>query len=127
MQTFVLVKYDAIFRGIVGSVIKMIEDKGFTILAMEMSSPSETFWKTHYDEHFSEDVIAMVIGAPWCDDKVDVVRQVYNLVGSDDIPGTIRGRFSNVGNGSVCYASKTSELALDEIALWFPNYPLKSL
>lgn len=139
-RTFVLLKPDAVLRGLVGEIISRFEKKGMKIVAMKMVYIDEEHAGKHYEEHkgkpffdtlvgylTSGPVVAMVIeGAS----AVEVVRK---LVGPTEPasapPGTIRGDYAHItferadSTGrpvtNLIHASDSEESAKREIELWF--------
>merc|ERR1712129_501190 len=47
-RTFIMIKPDAVHRGLVGDIIKRFEQKGFKLVAMKMTHASEELLKEHY-------------------------------------------------------------------------------
>ena len=91
-RTLVLLKPDAVERGLVGAIVSRFEAKGLTIAAMDLRILDKETLARHYEEHvgkaFYEDlvtfmsrgpVVAMVVEGP--EDTWEVVR---NLMGSDE-------------------------------------------
>ena len=102
-RTLVLLKPDAVERGLVGTIISRFETKGLTLAAIDLRVLDKETLARHYEEHvgkaFYEDlvtfmsrgpVVAMVVEGP--EDTWEVVR---NLMGATNprqaAPGTIRG------------------------------------
>jgi nucleoside-diphosphate kinase len=103
-STLVILKPDALKRGLIGEIIKRIEQKGFVINTMKMEVLDKKLLEVHYkhlrDYPKYQDVIdfmsrgpsiVMIICGP------GAVRGLRSLRGStyDSHPGTIRGDFSN--------------------------------
>jgi nucleoside-diphosphate kinase len=131
-RTLVLVKPDAVRRGLVGRVIERFESKGLTIVAMTLRTMDATLADEHYADHVdkpfypplktfmtSGPLIAMVLDG---DEAIDVVR---TLVGSTDgrtaAAGTIRGDLSLSNRENLVHASDSPESSKREIGLWFPE------
>lgn len=129
-QTFVMVKPDGVRRGLVGEVIKRIEDKGYELSTMRLFTVDETLAKKHYAEHsekpfFSElvdfvtsgPVVAMVVEGP---DAVAGMRQIMGATNPlDAAPGSIRGDFATVITQNIVHGSDSPESAEREITLFF--------
>ncbi len=130
-RTLVLIKPDAVRRGLVGEVLSRLERKGLRIEAMQLRLIDTELADAHYAEHVSKDfypplrefitsgpLVALVLSG---DRAVDVVRA---LVGATDgrlaAAGTIRGDLSLSNRENLVHASDTPESAAREIALWFP-------
>ena len=139
-RTLVLLKPDAVQRGIVGNILTRFENAGLKISGMKMVWVGPEFSKKHYSEHVekpfykgleafitSGPVIALVIEGIM---SVEIVRK---MVGSTEpkkaLPGTIRGDFAHhsyeyadkkgIAIKNLIHASDSSASAKKEIALWF--------
>ena len=129
-QTFVMVKPDGVQRGLVGEVIRRLEQKGFRLAAMKMMKIDRPMAENHYAEHrgkpfFGElvdfitsgPVVAMVWEGP------NVIQAVRTIMGKTDpleaAPGTIRGDFGNSINFNIVHGSDSKASAQREIELFF--------
>jgi nucleoside-diphosphate kinase len=115
-RTFVMVKPDAVQRGLIGQIISRFEDRGFTLVGAKFMQIDDDLAREHYAEHedkpFFEDLVGFITAGPvmamvW--EGKDVTRQVRNMMGATDPAeadiGTIRGDFGldlgrNVIHGS---------------------------
>ncbi|HEX5739927.1 MAG TPA: nucleoside-diphosphate kinase [Pilimelia sp.] len=131
-RTLVLIKPDAVRRGLVGEVLGRLERKGLTLAAMELRTMSAELADRHYAEHVERDfypplrafmtsgpLVALVVAG---DAAVAVVR---SLVGATDgrvaAAGTIRGDLALSNRENLVHASDSVASAEREIALWFPG------
>ena len=59
-RTFIMLKPDAVQRGLVGEIIKRFEQKGFKLVAMKMMHVSSTkllrFWERYINEHMKYEI-----------------------------------------------------------------------
>jgi nucleoside-diphosphate kinase len=131
-RTLVLVKPDAVRRGLVGEVIGRFERKGLTIEAMLLRTMDATLADEHYAEHLDRGfypplkdfmtggpLVAMVLTG---DQAIDVVRSLTGATdGRKAAAGTIRGDFSLSNRENLVHASDSPESAKREIELWFPE------
>jgi nucleoside-diphosphate kinase len=131
-RTLVLIKPDAVERGLVGELISRFELKGFVIEAMVRRFMDDNLAEQHYAEHvdkaFYPQLREFMTGAPLValvlagDQAIDVVR---GLIGATDgrkaAPGTIRGDLSLSTQRNLVHASDSPESAQREIKLWFPE------
>ncbi|MEU4680626.1 nucleoside-diphosphate kinase [Micromonospora sp. NPDC023737] len=131
-RTLVLIKPDAVRRGLVGEIISRFERKGLRIDAMDVRTMDAALADAHYAEHvdkpFYPPLHAFMTGGPLValvlsgDQVIDVVR---NLVGATDgrraVAGTIRGDFSLSNRENLVHASDSVDSSKREIALWFPE------
>ena len=133
-RTLVLIKPDAVRRGLIGDVLGRFERKGLTIVAMEQRHISGEQADAHYAEHVERDFYpplrAFVTSGPLValvlegDEAIDVVRAVNGATdGRKAAPGTIRGDLSLSNRENLVHGSDSPESATREIALWFPTLP----
>jgi nucleoside-diphosphate kinase len=131
-RTLVLIKPDAVRRGLVGEVIRRFERKGLRIEAMVLRSMDVELADRHYAEHLEKPfypplrdfmtggpLVAMVLTG---DQAIEVTR---TLTGATDArkaaPGTIRGDLALSNRENLVHASDSADSAKREIALWFPE------
>ncbi|OUZ11734.1 nucleoside-diphosphate kinase [Aeromicrobium sp. PE09-221] len=131
-RTLVLIKPDAVRRGLVGEVLSRYEAKGLRLVAMEQRSIDAQMADTHYAEHVDQawypplrefavsgPLVALVLEG---DEAISVVRALNGATdGRVAAPGTIRGDLSLSNRENLVHASDSEESAAREIALWFPN------
>jgi len=129
-RTFVMIKPDAVQRGLVGEIISRLEKKGLKIVAMKMINVSRELAERHYAEHrekpFFESLVSYITSAPVVAMVVEgknAVKVVRTLVGATNpqeaLPGTIRGDFGMDIGRNVIHASDSLESAEREISLFF--------
>ena len=130
-QTLVLLKPDAVARGLAGTILSRYEAKGLRIAAMDLRTVDAAFADQHYAEHVERDfypplrdfatsgpLVSLVLEG---DEAVDVVRALNGATdGRKAAPGTIRGDLSLSNRENLVHASDSPESAAREIALWFP-------
>ncbi|HID44076.1 MAG TPA: nucleoside-diphosphate kinase [Archaeoglobaceae archaeon] len=129
-RTFVMIKPDAVQRGIAGEIIARLERKGLKIVGMKMLHVDRELAEKHYAEHSekpffrhlvnyitSSPAIAMVL------EGKNAVSTVRTLVGATNpaeaSPGTIRGDFGLETGRNVIHASDSNQSADREIGLFF--------
>ena len=129
-RTLVILKPDAVQRGLVGEIISRFEKRGLKIVAMKMVKVSRELAEEHYKIHrgkpffeptvnyiTSSPVVAMVIEGR---NAIEVVRK---MMGSTDPqkaePGTIRGDYALYIGRNIIHGSDSKENAEFEIDLWF--------
>ena len=129
-RTFVMIKPDAVQRGLVGEIIARLERKGLKIVAMKMLHVSRELAQNHYAEHkgkpFFESLVDYITSAPVVAMVVEgknAVKVVRTLVGATNpqeaSPGTIRGDYGMDIGRNVIHASDSLESAEREISLFF--------
>lgn len=131
-RTLVLIKPDAVRRGLVGEVLSRFEAKGLSIVAMEHRTIDGDQADAHYAEHVEQPwypplrefatsgpLVALVLEG---DEAIAVVRALNGATdGRAAAPGTIRGDLSLSNRENLVHASDSEESAARETALWFPN------
>ena len=131
-RTLVLLKPDAVRRGLVGNVLARFEAKGLSIVALEHRHIDAAMADAHYAEHVERDfypplrtfvtsgpLVALVLAG---DEAIEVGRARNGATdGRKAAPGTIRGDLSLSNRENLVHGSDSPESAEREIALWFPN------
>jgi nucleoside-diphosphate kinase len=131
-RTLVLLKPDAVRRGLVGNIVSRFEAKGLTIVTMEQRTIDTSLADQHYVEHVERDfypplrdfvtsgpLVAMVLEG---DEAIEVVRALNGATdGRKAAPGTIRGDLSLSNRENLVHGSDGADSAKREIALWFPG------
>lgn len=131
-RTLVLLKPDAVRRGLVGNIVSRFESKGLRIVEMQQRTIDASMAAKHYAEHVERDfypplrdfvtsgpLVAMVLEG---DNAIEVVRAINGATdGRKAAPGTIRGDFSLSNRENMVHGSDSEESARREIALWFEH------
>lgn len=129
-RTFVMLKPDAIQRGICGEVITRFERKGLKIVGMKMLWITRELAEKHYSEHrgkkFFEGLISYITSSPVIAMVVegkDAVKLVRDMMGKtnpqESSPGTIRGDYAIELGRNIIHGSDSLASAEREIALFF--------
>lgn len=132
-RTLILLKPDAVQRGLMGAVISRIEARGLKIVGMKLLQVDDALAHRHYAAHVgkpffpgllkfitSSPILAMAVQG---ENAVEVMRQ---MMGATDpakaAPGTIRADFGLAIGRNVIHGSDSPESAQTELALYFkPN------
>ena len=131
-RTLVLIKPDAVRRGLVGEIIGRFERKGLTIETLVLRTMDQVLADEHYAEHVAKafypplkefmtsgPLVAMILSG---DQAVDVARVLVGVTdGRKAAAGTIRGDLSMSNRENLVHASDSAGSAKREIALWFPD------
>ncbi len=131
-QTLVLLKPDAVRRGLVGTILGRYETKGLTPVAIELRQIDAEMADRHYADHVDQPwypplrdyitsgpLVAMVLAGP---SVIEVVRLMNGVTNSAvAAPGTIRGDLSLSNRENLVHASDSPVSAAKEIGLWFPT------
>ncbi len=129
-KTLILIKPDAMERGLAGKIINRLEDKGLKIVGMKMLQLDDAILNEHYahlkDKPFfqgivnymkSTPIIAMVLEG---EGAVEVVRKIVGATRPWEAePGTIRGDLAIGLPGNLIHASDSPETAETEIKRFF--------
>ena len=128
--TLIILKPDAVQRGLMGKIITRFEDKGLHIVGMKMMQISGELAATHYKDHkgkpFYDGLVGFMTSSPVC---VMAVRGVGAIAisrsmmgatfGSKADAGTIRGDFGVSNSFNLIHGSDSPEAAEREIGLFF--------
>ncbi|HIU10047.1 MAG TPA: nucleoside-diphosphate kinase [Candidatus Avidehalobacter gallistercoris] len=129
-RTYIMLKPDALKRGVAGEIISRIERKGYKIVEAKTMQLGEDILKEHYahiaDKPFfpelveymtSGPVLAMIVEGP------DVVQGMRILMGAtkweEAAPGTIRGDYAFCTTENLIHGSDSVENAVIEIKRFF--------
>ena len=132
-STLVLIKPDGVARGLVGEIISRIEKKGLTLVALDLRVVEVSVAEVHYAEHkgkpFYDGLVDFITGGPLVAAVVQGPRAVSafrQLAGGTDpvekaANGSIRGDFGLETKTNLVHGSDSTESAVREIRLWFPD------
>ena len=129
-RTLVLVKPDGVQRGLIGEIIKRLENRGLRMIAGKFIQVSRELAEQHYGLHkgkpFYESLLDYITSAPvmamvW--DGPDAVTAVRQTMGAtkptEATPGSIRHDFGLEIGRNLTHASDSPENGEKEVALWF--------
>ena len=134
-RTLVLVKPDGVRRALVGEVLRRIESKGYTLVALELRTVDRDTLRRHYAEHegkaFFEPLLEFMASGPVVAAVVEgerVIEGFRSLAGATDptkaAPGTIRGDLGRDWGVAVTqnlvHGSDSPDSAAREIEIFFP-------
>merc|ERR1719479_753586 len=134
-RTFIMLKPDAVQRGLVGDIIKRFEAKGFKLVALKMMHASEELLKEHYADLSKKPFFPGLVKYMNSGPVVPMVWEGNNVVKTGRVmlgetnpansaPGTIRGDFCIDVGRNICHGSDGVESAKKEISLWFKEEQL---
>jgi nucleoside-diphosphate kinase len=129
-RTLVLIKPDALQRGVAGEILSRLERRGLKIAALRLMRVDEALARRHYTEHegkpFLESLVRFITSSPLIAavfEGPNAVETVRRLMGATDPqqaePGTIRGDFGLYIQSNLIHGSDSRESAEREIALFF--------
>lgn len=131
-RTLVLLKPDAVERGLVGAILSRFENKGLRIAAMELRTLDSAILARHYEEHVGKGfyaelvafmgrgtVVALAIEGP--EDTWEIVRTMMGATNPRKADlGTIRGDFGTLFTENLVHGSDSAESAARELGIFFP-------
>lgn len=131
-RTLVLIKPDAVRRGLAGTILARYEAKGLRTTALEQRHIDGAMADRHYADHVAKDwypalrdyivsgpLLALVLEGPAAIEVVRLMNGATNA--AQAAPGTIRGDLSLSSRENLVHASDSPESAAREIGLWFPS------
>jgi nucleoside-diphosphate kinase len=131
-RTLVLVKPDAVARGLTGEIISRLERKGLKLAALEQRTLERSVAEEHYGEHdgkpFFGELVDFITSAPLVAIVAEgprAVEAVRALMGVTDpvksAPGSIRGDYALEIGQNLVHGSDSPESAAREVKLFFPD------
>ena len=134
-RTLVLVKPDGVQRGLIGSIINRLEQRGLKLVGMKLMQLDDVLARQHYSEHvdrpFFGGLVDFITSAPvvamaW--ESNDAVEAVRNTMGQTNPtaspPGTIRGDLGLDIGRNLVHGSDSPESAERELSLFFSDTEL---
>ncbi len=132
-RTLVLLKPDAVERGLVGEIISRFERKGLRLAAFDLRRLDEGTLARHYEEHQGKGfyaglvefmsrgpVVAMAVEGP--EDTWEVVRSMMGVTNPlKAAPGTIRGDLGTLFTENLVHGSDSADSAARELEIFFPG------
>ena len=131
-RTLILIKPDAVERGLAGEILARLERRGCTLRAGRLLRASRALGERHYAEHrekpfFGELVQFISSGSTFAlivegEGAIATLRQTIGATNpADATPGSIRGDFALAMPNNLVHGSDSPESAEREIALWFAD------
>ncbi len=131
-RTLVLIKPDAVQRGLSGEIIARLERRGLKLAGMKLLQVTPELAHQHYGAHvgkpFFEGLVKFITSSPLIAiavegvNAVDVVRTTMGATNPvDATPGTIRGDFGLTIGANLIHGSDSLESAEAELALFFDD------
>jgi nucleoside-diphosphate kinase len=132
-RTLVLLKPDAVERGLVGEILGRFEAKGLRLVALDLRRLDADILARHYEEHVGKGfyadlvefmsrgpVVALVLEGP--ENTWEVVRTMMGTTNPRAAaPGTIRGDLGILFTENLVHGSDSLASAEREIGIFFPN------
>ena len=134
-KTLVLLKPDAVQRGLIGEIIQRLERRGLLLTAAKFMQVSQELAETHYGIHkgkpFYKPLLEYITSAPvmamaW--EGPNAVAAVRQTMGATNptaaAPGSVRHDFGLEIGRNLTHASDSAENGQKEVALWFKENEL---
>jgi nucleoside-diphosphate kinase len=134
-RTLVLIKPDAVQRGLMGEILSRLERRGLRLVAAKFMAVSRDLAEAHYAVHkgkpFYDGLIEYITSSPvmamvW--EGPNAIAAVRQTMGStrptEAAPGSIRHDFGLEVGRNLTHASDAPETAKAEVALWFDDAEL---
>jgi nucleoside-diphosphate kinase len=129
-RTLIILKPDAVQRGLVGEIIRRFEQRGLRIVGMKFMSVGRVLAETHYAIHrgkpFYEGLVNYITSSPvivMALEGTNAVLTARNTIGAtrpnEAAPGSIRGDLALEVGRNLVHGSDSVENAETEIKLWF--------
>jgi nucleoside-diphosphate kinase len=129
-RTLLLIKPDAMQRGLVGEILARFERRGLEIRAAKLIQVDRDLAEQHYAEHrekpFFGELVEFITSAPTLalvlegEGAIAVVRKTMGATNpADAAPGSIRGDLALSMPDNLVHGSDSPESAQREIGLWF--------
>ena len=130
--TLVLLKPDAVERGLVGEILGRFEAKGLKIAAMQLRTLDADILARHYQEHqgkgFYADLVSFMSRGPVVALSIEGPQDTWEIVRSmmgatnpcAAAPGTIRGDLGTLFTENLVHGSDSAESAARELEIFFP-------
>jgi len=129
-RTLIILKPDAVQRGIMGKIISRFEDKGLKVVGAKFMKISQELAATHYADHkerpFYAGLVSFMTSSPVLVvalegvGAIPICRSMMGATfGSKAAAGTIRGDFGVSNSFNLIHGSDSSDAAAKELGLFF--------
>lgn len=128
--TLIILKPDAVQRGLMGKILTRFEEKGLQVVGAKMMQISQELAATHYGDHkgkpFYDGLVGFMTSSPVLVlalrgiNAIEISRKMMGATfGSKAEPGTIRGDFGVSNSFNLIHGSDSPEAAKRELGLFF--------
>ncbi len=129
-RTLIILKPDAVQRGLCGEIVTRFEKKGLQLVGAKLMKIPTTLAETHYEPHkgkpFYPGLVKFMTSSPVLvlalagKNAIDISRKMMGKTfGSQAEPGTIRGDFGVSNSFNLIHGSDSAESAMRELGLFF--------
>jgi nucleoside-diphosphate kinase len=131
-RTLILVKPDAVRRGLAGEIVRRFEGRGLTIRAARLLIADRELGETHYAEHrekpFFGELVDFITSAPTLalvlegEGAIATARKTIGATNpAEAAPGSIRGDLALSMPDNLVHGSDSPESAEREVGIWFSD------
>jgi nucleoside-diphosphate kinase len=131
-RTLVLLKPDAVQRGLVGPILARFEAKGLKLVGLKLRHFPQALIQKHYEAHKARPFYGALVEFMTSGPAVAVVLEGKNAIevtrrlmgktnAAEAEPGTIRGDYALSRSNNLVHGSDSPEAAAAELALFFPD------
>ncbi len=129
-RTLILIKPDGVCKGLIGEIVKRLEEEKFKVVGLKMvgldEQKAKEFYQPHQGKSFFPELINFMLTAPcivMIAEREDAIRKARGLIG-ERIPqeakaGSIRGDFGSDGRRNIVHSSDSLSSAKREIECFF--------
>ena len=129
-KTLVLVKPDAVTRGLIGNIVNRFENRGLAVCGMKLIQMDEklagSLYAPHEGKPFYGDLVSYMTSGPivcLCLEGANAIPIVRTMMGATNpaeaLPGTIRGDFAQRMDANCVHGSDSPESAERELPIFF--------
>lgn len=129
-RTLVLLKPDAVNRGLIGPILSRYEQRGLKVLGLKLATITEAQAREHYSEHVDKGFfpallkfitsgpsVQLVVEGP---DAIRIVRDTNGATKPNEaVPGTIRADYGITIDFNLVHGSDGPDAAAKEIEIYF--------
>jgi nucleoside-diphosphate kinase len=134
-RSLIILKPDAVQRGLVGTILGRLEQRGLKIVGMKLMQMDEALARKHYGEHegkpFFGSLVSYITSGPVVVIAVagdNVIEMIRSMVGATNpakaAPGTIRGDYAISIGRNLIHASDAPESGEREVQNFFSDQEL---
>jgi len=131
-RTLILIKPDAMSRGLAGEILGRFERRGLVVREARLVQVDSTLAEEHYAEHaekpFFGELVSFITSGPTLafvlegEGAIAICRKTIGATNPADAePGSLRGEFALAMPNNLVHGSDSPESAQREIGLWFPD------
>lgn len=131
-RTLIIIKPDAVQRGLIGEIIRRFENRGLKVVGMKFMQASRALAEEHYAEHkgkgFYESLVNYITSAPVVvmalegPNAISAARTTIGTTKPHESPaGSIRGDLGMTVGRNLVHGSDKLESAARELNLWFAS------